>query len=276
MIFESLVQDLRIGLRVLIKERGFCALAVTVLALGICAVTTQFAVVNGVMLRGFSFPNAPRLMGVQFIDPSQTNFFGVANQIFALDYDEIVAHQKSFEYTSAYISGSTVSVSYKGNPQRYTGSYVTENFLKILGVAPAIGRDFTAADNSPGAEKVTLISHKLWQRDFGEDPNIVGTSIRLNGKPATIIGVMPPGFAFPFTEELWIPLYNEFPPKPRNDQTAQGNAPSVIALLRPEVSIEQANLEVTAFAHRLATEFPDTNKAFNVGLVEPLIKTFTP
>src|SRR6266536_2998904 len=99
MIIESFLQDVRIGLRVLIKEKGFCALAVTVLALGICAVTTQFGVVNGVMLRGFSFPNAPRLVGVQFVDPAPTQptpFGGTANQVFALDYQEIVANQKSF------------------------------------------------------------------------------------------------------------------------------------------------------------------------------------
>ncbi|MEO7597736.1 MAG: ABC transporter permease, partial [Opitutus sp.] len=276
MFLETLLQDLRIGLRVLIKEKSFCTLAVTVLALGICAVTTMFSVVNGVMLRGFSFPNAERLASVQFIDPSQTNFFGVANQIFALDYREIAEHQKSFEYTTAYINGSTVNVSYKGNPQRYTGAYVTEHFLKILGVRPVLGRDFTPEDNLPGSEKVTLIGHNLWQRDFGATSNIVGTSIRLNGKPATIIGVMPPGFAFPLNEELWIPLFNEFVPKPRNDQSAQGNSPAVIGLLRPEVSIEQASLEISAFAQRLSKEFPDTNKGFNVGLVEPLIRNFTP
>jgi predicted permease len=276
MFIETLVQDLRIGLRVLFKEKAFCALAVTVLSLGICAVTTMFSVVNGVMLRGFSFPNAERLASIQFIDPSQTNFFGVANQIFALDYQEIAEQQKSFELTSAYINGSTVNVSYKGTPQRYTGAYVTEHFLRILGVQPILGRDFTAEDNSPGSEKVTLIGHNLWQRDFGADPNIVGTSIRLNGKPATIIGVMPPGFAFPQNEQLWIPLFNEFVPKPRNDQSAQGNAPAVIGLLRPEVSIEQANLETSAFAQRLSKEFPDTNKGFNVGLVEPLIRNLTP
>ena len=276
MLIETFLQDLRIGVRVLIKEKSFCSLAVTVLALGICAVTTMFSVVNGVMLRGFSFPNAARLASIQFIDPSQTNFFGVANQIFSLDYDEIAANQKSFEYTAGYLSGSTVNLTFNGTPRRYTGAYVTPDFLKILGVAPVLGRDFTAADNTPGAEKVTIIGHALWQRDFGANPNVVGTSVRLNGKSATIIGVMPPGFAFPQNEELWTPFYNEFPPRPRNTPGAQAATPAVIALLRPNVSIEQANLEITGFADRLAKEFPDTNKAFHIGLVEPLIKTFTP
>ena len=278
MFFENLVQDVRIGLRVLIKEKSFCALAVTVLALGICAVTTQFSVVNGVMLRGFSFSTADRLMSIQFIDPTpqNNNLFGFNNQIFALDYQELAPAQKSFELTAAYINGSTVNLSYQGNPQRYTGAYVTDNFLKILGMAPARGRDFTPADNQPGAEKTTIISHELWQRDFGGIPDIVGKSVRLNGRTATIIGVMPPGFAFPVNEQLWIPLFSEFPPKPRNERNAQGSTPAVIGLLRPGVSIEQANSEMTTFAARLAKDFPDTNKQFSVGLVEPLFKNFIP
>ncbi len=278
MFIDSLRQDLRIGLRVLIKEKGFCALAVTVLALGICAVTTQFSVVNGVMLRGFSFPHAERLASVQFIEPNppQGNLFGNNSQIFALDYLEIAAAQKSFEHVAAYINGSTVNVTHQGNPRRYTGAYVTENFLKILGVSPARGRDFTAADNSPGAEKTALISHDLWQRDFGGSLDILGTTVRLNGRSATIIGVMPAGFAFPVNEQIWIPLFTEFPAKDRNNLNAQGNTPNVIGLLRPDVSVEQANSEIATIASRLAQQFPESNKQFSTGLVEPLIKAFTP
>ena len=277
MLLETFLQDLRIGLRVLLKEKCFCALAVTVLALGICGVTTMFSVVNGVMLRGFSFPNADRLTSVQFIDPAQTNFFGVANQIYALDFEEMRANQQSFAHLAAYINGATVNLTYEGNPQRYTGGYITDAFLKILGVTPLMGRDFTAADNTPGAEKVALIGYKLWQRDFGARRDIVGQSVRINGKPATIVGVMPPGFAFPQNEEIWIPLFSEFPPRPRNDRVGGGaNTPPVIGLLRPDVTLEQATLEVTAFATRLAREFPDTNKTFATGFVQPLIKAFVP
>ncbi len=276
MLLASFRQDPRIGLRVLIKERGFCALAVIVLALGICGVTTMFSVVNGVILRGFSFPHADRLTSIRFIDPAQTNFFGVANQIFALDYEAIAAGQKSFDYTAAYISGSTVNVTHQGNPQRYTGAYTTENFFRILGVAPVLGRDFSAADNQPGAEKVALISHRLWTRDFGGDPNLMGRAIRINGRPATIIGVMPPGFAFPQNEEIWLPLFNEFAPRPRNERGAQASTPAVIGLIKRDVSLAQANLEMTAFAQRLAREFPATNKQFAVADVKPLIEAFTP
>ncbi|HEY2150668.1 MAG TPA: ABC transporter permease [Vicinamibacterales bacterium] len=274
MIAEQFRRDLRIGLRVLIKEKAFCALAVTVLALGICGVTTMFSVVNGVMLRGFSFPNAGRMVSANFIDPTSTSFFGVNGQTSSMDYEELVPVQQSFELLSGYLSGSTVNITDAGHPRRYTGGYTTENFFRILGVSPILGRDFTAADNKPGAEKVALIGYGMWQRDFGGTKDVVGKGVRINGKPSTIIGVMPKGFAFPQNEELWIPLYSEFPPKPRNDP-AQNN-PALLGLLKPGVSLDQANAEFTALARRFAAAYPETNKQFNTGLVEPLIKTFTP
>jgi predicted permease len=278
-MFDSFLQDLRIGLRVLIKEKGFCALAAAVLALGIGAVTTQFSIVNGVVIRGFAFPHAERLATIQFIDPTPqpANFFGnQPNQILSLDFQELAANQKSFERVAAYIFQSTVNVSYNENPQRYTGAYVTEDFFRVLGIAPVLGRDFTTADNTPGAAKVALISHRVWQRDFAASPNIHGTAIRINGKPATIIGVMPPNFAFPINEEIWIPLFNEFPPRPRHERGAPGSSPAVLGLLRPDVTAEQATEEISSYARRFAEQFPESNKQFNTGYIEPLIKTFTP
>src|SRR5438874_10643393 len=148
---HTVFRDLKIGLRVLIKEKGFCALAVIVLALGIAGVTTTFSVVNGVMLRGFSFPNAARLASFNFIDPTSATFFGVNGQVSAMDYEELLPQQKSFNALAAYLNGSTVNVTIDGHPQRYTGAYVTEDFLRILGVSPIMGRNFTAEDNRPGA-----------------------------------------------------------------------------------------------------------------------------
>jgi putative ABC transport system permease protein len=274
MALEVVRQDIRIGLRVLVKERAFCALAVFVLGLGIAAVTTQFSVVNAVMLRGFAFPNADRMMNVNFIDPTSATFFGVNGRILSMDFQEFRHEQRSFERLAAYLNGSTVNMTVDGAPRRYTGAYVTEDFLRILGVGPALGRDFTADDNQPGAPKVALIAHGLWMRDFGGASDILGKAIRLNGAPATIIGVMPPGFAFPVNEELWIPLYSEFPVRPRNDPRA--NSPAVLGLIRPEVSVTQAQTEMSRFAAQFSEAYPETNRRFNTGLVEPLIKSFTP
>jgi hypothetical protein len=111
---------------------------------------------------------------------------------------------------AAYLNGSTVNVTVDGQPRRYTGAYTTENFLRILGVSPALGRDLTAADNKPGAEKVAIIGYGIWQRDFGGTPAIVGKAVRINGKPATIIGVMPRGFSFRRTSSSGS-LFQQYP-----------------------------------------------------------------
>jgi predicted permease len=271
---ETFRRDLRIGLRVLIKEKSFCALAVIVLALGIAGVTTMFSVVNGVMLRGFSFPTAGRLVSLNFIDPASATFFGVNGQVSAKDYEELLPQQQSFEKLAAYLNGSTVNITVDGHAQRYTGAYVTEDFLRILGTPPVMGRDFTAADNQPHAARVAIIGHALWQRDFAGASDIIGKGFRLNGKAATVVGVMPRGFAFPTNEELWIPLFSEFPIRERNDPAA--NNPAVLALLKPGVSLDQATAEATTIARRFAAAYPDSNKQFNTGQVQPLLESFTP
>src|SRR5205823_1678698 len=176
MFLDSFGQDARIGLRVMFKDKSFCFLAVLVLGLGIGGATTQFTVVNAVVLRGFSFPHPEQLMSVGLIDPqasAQNNNFGIGNIPSAQDYEDLRNAQRSFAQMAAYLSGSTINVSYKNNPQRYTGGYVTEDFFKILGVSPIMGRDFTVDDNKPGAEKVTILGDEIWQRDFNGDRNIV-------------------------------------------------------------------------------------------------------
>lgn len=279
MFVESFLQDVRIGGRVLLKEKTFCALAVLVLALGIGGVATMYSVVNATMLRGFSYPNADRLTGIQIINVTDTtqrvaNANGFGSQVFMLDYEEMRQQQKSFERIAGYINGSTVNMTVDGTPQRYTGAYVTPDFFRILGVGPILGRDFAETDNKPGAEKVALISHELWQGTFGSSHDVLGKSVRINGKAATVIGVMPAGFKFPLNEQLWLPLYSEFPPQPRNVQSQNAPTIAVMGLLRSGVAIDQAQAEFTSIARRLATAYPDTNKHFDTALVQPLIKSF--
>ena len=125
------------------------------------------------------------------------NNFGIGNIPSAQDYEDLRNAQRSFAQMAAYLSGSTINVSYKNNPQRYTGGYVTEDFFKILGVSPIMGRDFTVDDNKPGAEKVTILSHEIWQRDFNGDRNVVGQAGRLPGRqhaehPAQFAGQVTP------------------------------------------------------------------------------------
>src|SRR5947208_2137591 len=280
MILDSFRQDVRVGLRVLFKDKIFCFLAVLVLGLGIGGATTQFTIVNAIVLRGFSFPHPEQLMSVGLVDPKasdQNNNFGLGNIPTAQDYEDLKAAQKSFSMMAGYLSGSTINVTYKNNPQRYTGGYVTEDLFKIIGVSPVIGRDFTAADNKPGAEKVAILGDEIWRRDFNADPNIVGQGIRINGKAATIVGVMPPNFKFPVSEELWTPLYNEFPPQPRGDLRlgASNNAPAVMGRLQPGVTLAQANAEFIALARNLAKDNPKTNQNLTSASVQPLLHALT-
>jgi len=277
-MFDSFFQDIRVGLRLLFKDKTFCFLAVLVLGLGIGAATTQFTVVNGIVLRGLSFLHSEQLMSVGLLDPKasdQNNNFGLGFIPTAQDYEDLKNAQQSFAMMAGYLNGSTINVSYKNNPQRYTGGYVTEDFFKILGVSPILGRDFTAEDNKPGAEKVAILGHEIWKRDFNTDPNIIGQSVRMNGKAATIVGVMPPNFKFPVSEELWTPLYNQFPPIPRGELRIGPNnaAPSVMGRLKPGVILDQVNAEFVGLARRLAQEYPKTNQNFTSASVQPLLNS---
>lgn len=274
MLIENFAQDLRIGLRVLIKEKSFCAIAIAVLALGICGVTTMFAVINGVFLRGFSFPDADRLVDVQLVDPTNFQPGNFNSRLTTMDFKEMKEQElKSFAGFSAYLNGSTVNVTYRGQPRRYTGGYVSHDFFRLLGVKPVIGHDFLPEHDQPGVDKAVLLSDALWRADFGSDPNIVGQSIRVNGTAGTIIGVMPPKFAFPNNEQLWIPVNSAFPPRPRNDRGI--NFVSIIAKLKPGVSVEQAQNEIDVIAKQFAAAYPDTNQQFTMGYVRPLIQQFT-
>jgi predicted permease len=278
MILDSFSQDIRVGLRILFKEKSFCLLAVLVLALGIAGVTTQFTIVNAFVLRGFSFAHPEQLASVGLIDPqatAQQNNFGNGNIPAAQDYEDLKAAQQSFALMAGYLNGSTINVSYKNNPQRYTGGYVTEDFFRIVGVSPIMGRDFIADDNKPGAEKTTILGYEIWKRDFGGEPNIVGQSVRINGKAATIIGVMPENFKFPQAEQLWVPLYNEFPLKPREDARAGNSAPQVMGRLKEGVSFDQVNAEFSALAKRIAKDNPKTNEHLTSANVQPLLNSFT-
>src|SRR4029453_5405531 len=276
MALDIFRQDVRIGLRILRKDKAFFLLAVLVLGLGIGGATTQFTVVNAVALRGFSFPHPEQLVTIGLIDPKatdQNNNFGFGVIPTAQDYEDLKASQKSCSLMAGYLSGSTINVTYKNNPQRYSGGYVTEDFFKITGVSPILGRDFTAADNKPGAERVIILGYEIWKRDFNGDPDIVGQNVRVNSKPATVIGVMPANYKFPNLEELWTPLYNQFPPIPRGQLVIGPNnaAPSVMGRLKPGVSLDQANAEFITIAGQLAREYPKTNQNFTSATVKPLV-----
>ena len=273
MFLEEFITDLRIGLRVLVKEKFFCLLAVSVLALGICAVATQYAVVNGVLLHAFKFPGGDRLVGVSLADPATITPAGFNSRQTAADFVDLKIGTTSFDAFVGYLGNTTVTLTHEDQPQRLQGGYVPHDFFKVLGVSPALGRDFTPDDDKPGATEAVMLNDSYWRSSFGADPSIVGKTVRVNGRAGVVVGVMPPKFVFPTYEHVWIPFQAEFPVLPRNHRNT--STISIIARLKPGVSREQAEADVTAKAQQFARDFPDTNRTFTRGLVQPLIETFT-
>ncbi|WP_438483007.1 ABC transporter permease [Oleiharenicola lentus] len=273
MFFDTLLQDLRIGLRVLIKEKGFCFLAVSVLAIGICAVTTQYAVINGALLRGFSFTGADRLVSVQLVDPTTFTPTSYQSRVTTADFVDLKAQLQSFEAMTGYLGNTTVNLTYQDQPRRLQGGYVPWDFFQMLGVKPAVGRDFTPEDDRPGVNEAVMLSDAFWRSDFGADPAVIGRAVRINGRAGTVVGVMPRSFAFPSYEHVWIPFNAEYPVRPRNDRAA--NFISIVARLKPGVSMVQAEAEVTSVARQFAENYPDSNRQYTAGYVLPLITTFT-
>jgi len=272
MFLETFFQDLRIGFRVLVKEKIFCVLAVTILAIGICAVTTQFAVVNGILLRGFAFSRASDLVDVQLVDPTNFTPSNINGRVTTADFADLKTQLTSYDAFVAYLTGSTINLTYNGLPQRLQGGYVSHDFFRTLGVTPALGRDFLPEDDQPGITKAVILSDATWKRDFGADPLAIGKSVRVNGRTGIVVGVMPPKFAFPGNEQLWLPINTEFPVRPRNDRGI--NNVQIIARLKPGTTLAQADAELKGIAQNLAKTYPE-NQQFSLGYVRPLIGAFT-
>ena len=248
-------QDLRHGLRMLVKKPGFTLTAVVTLALGIGANTAIFSVVNAVLLRPLPYPNADRLVAV-----SENSLWATDIAVAYPDYLDWRAQQAVFEEMSARMPTGGI-ISGANEPERVIGRLVTPSFFSTLGVQPMLGRAFTEAENSPGTPPVMVISHGLWQRQFGGASDAVGKSITYNGEPWIVIGVMPPWFDFygrtNINNDFFTPLgrlsSQEFM-QDRNSHTVR-----VTARLKSGVTIEQAQSELSAIAARLATQYPASN-----------------
>ncbi len=260
-------QDLRYGARLLLKNPGFTLIAVFTLSLGICGVTTQFSVVDAALLRGLPFPEQDRLVRVTMRDPSWPPEREYS--LSAADVLEIAQQQQSFDDLAQYLFGGSFIVTIHDTPQRLSGAHVTSNFFSVLGVSPSLGRDFTESDNQPGVERVTIISDALWQSEFGGDPNILGRQLRLNGQPATVIGVMTRGFQFP-RDQLWMPIFNEY----TTFQQRPGGGANLLGRLKPSVTLHQATTELEVYLRALAEKYPQTNRRYTEARIEPLLSGF--
>jgi putative ABC transport system permease protein len=262
---ETLFKDVRFGARMLLTNPGSTAIAVIALALGIGLTTMMFSIVYGALLRGLPFDRPEQIVSVMRTNLAQdADRMGVSIH----DFEDWRAQQSSFSDLAAFYTG-TINVSGLDRPERFDGGFMTANAFSLLGVEPIMGRNFTAEDGRPGAPAVMLLGYATWQNRFAGDPDIVGRVVRANARPTTIIGVMPEGFRFPNSEELWIPLPLHASAVPRNE----GIWLQTFGRLRDGVSIGQAAVEMNGIAARLGAEYPATNEGVGAR-VDPYIKAF--
>lgn len=250
---DKLLQDLRYGIRALTKAPGFTFVALLAIALGIGANTAIFSVVDAVLLRPLPFPEPERLMRAYLQEPSgQTSSFGIA------DFVAWRNNQHSFEHVAAYdVMHWSFALTGIGDPERIPGIAVTADFFSTLGATPILGRCFTAEDDHPGREPVVVISKSLWQSHLSSDPSVLGRSITLNGSPYTIVGVMPSEFRFPGTEPIAVWPIRTFEP-------VSGRPPYFlfpIGRLKPAITPQQAEAELTTIANQVGQQFPGSQYA---------------
>jgi putative ABC transport system permease protein len=195
----SVWNDVRLAVRMLLRDRSFTFTAASALALGIAANSLVFTLVNGVLLRELPFHEPNRLMAIESRKTGNSN-------VSYLDLRDLQGSVRTFSGVAGVDQASMQLADEAGAAERLTGAYVSANMFGLLGRQPVLGRDFRDEDDRPGAEPVALLGYQLWQRRYGGDPGIFGRSIRVNGVPSTVIGVMPEQFGFPEVAELWQPL----------------------------------------------------------------------
>jgi putative ABC transport system permease protein len=250
---SNLWQDLRYGARMLARNPGFTAVAVLTLALGIGANTAIFSLVNTVLLQPLPFKEGERLVRlydvredagqVSRVSHSQLNFYAVRERA------------RSFESVAAQVY-QTLALTVDEGPERVISIAVSDGWLHTLGVQPTVGRGFTPEEEQAGADsRAVLLSHGLWQRRFGGEDAVVGSTIVLDDVAHTVVGVMPRGFNYPYHTDLWR-LWTFDPTDGR------GHFLNAQARLKPGVTLDQARAELASLSRQLEKEYPETNQGY--------------
>jgi putative ABC transport system permease protein len=281
---ETLLQDIRYALRTLLKNPGFTAVAVIALALGIGANTAIFSVVNAVLLRPLPYTNADRLVMIWATNPLLQ--LGIDNiPASAANYAEWRDRNQVFENVSA-LDAITFNLTSGGEPEKVACARVSSSFFQLMGVPPKMGRAFRPEEDQPGNNQVVVVSHGLWQRRLGADPDIIGKPLTLDGKSYTVIGVMPAGFRFPGAADM--PAYMGLPPQTdlwtpiafTAEQSARrgDHNLSVMARLKPGVTLEHAQTDISNIARQVEEQDPKAKGygANVVSLEEQLVGSIRP
>src|SRR3954463_15891488 len=250
---ERLLHDIRMAMRTVLKNPAFSITVVICIALGIGANTAIFAVVNEVLLKPLPFPHSDRLVDIREMKAHRT-------PVPAAHYVDWKPPGHSFGVNGVSRDLRPVDLTGNGEPEAITGYRFAHSMFQALDVPPLLGRTFSDTEDSTAHPPIVVISYRLWDRRFARDPNIVGKSITLNGRPHTVIGVMPQDFRQPQNAELWLPVDMD----PASFQDRDKFDLRLIGRLRPGVSLEQANEELNSIARQLAIEHPETNAGWGV------------
>jgi putative ABC transport system permease protein len=257
---ENFIQDLRFGIRVLLKTPGFTAVAVIALALGIGANTAVFSVVNSVLLKPLPYKDSDRLV-LMFGMSLETG--RVRGSVSPPDFVDYRQQNTTLDRLAAVAGASFSLTGGDDEPERIQSARVSEGFFEALGTSPLYGRTFTAEEEQVGRDQVVILGHGLWQRRFGQDPALLGQSITLNDKTYTVVGIMPSEFEFPRDVEIWVPFTFGGP----ESSVRRFHYLRPVGLLKPGVSVEQAQADFTSIARRLAEQYPDSNRDFGAAIV---------
>lgn len=260
----NLLSDLRYSLRILGRNPAFAAAAILILALGIGANSAIFSVVNAVLLRPLPYEDPSRLMQVWHVPPAKS-FPGMTMfSVSPANYLDWQSQSSSFEHMAAY-GFSSFTIGGKERPEAVQAATVAPDFFSLLRVHPLLGRTFSPDEDRPGQNHVVLLGYKFWRDHFASDPAIVGRNVTLDSQPYSVVGVMPDKFQFPSWAQVWVPLAwtNE-------TRAVRGNHNYlVIARLKPDVAIGQAQAELSAISTRLEQQYPEDDKGWGA-IIQPL------
>ncbi|HKE59022.1 MAG TPA: ABC transporter permease [Pyrinomonadaceae bacterium] len=259
---ETAWRDVRLGVRTLVHSPIFTAVTVLSLALGIGANTAIFSVVNGLLLRPLSYPESERLVDVWHTPPQQS-FPGLDKfSVSPANYLDWKAQASAFEKIAVY-GFAGLSLSTSNDPLPLIGANVSSDFFSVLRSNAIQGRTFTPDEEQAGRNQVVVISHRLWQRAFGANPNIIGQTLTLNSRGFTVVGIMPAGFQFPREADLWVPL--AWDDKERQIRSIHDYL--VIARLKQNVSVQQAQAEMSTISSRLEQQYPEEDKGWGAVVI---------
>ena len=262
---SGLIQDLRYALRALKRAPGFAAVSIVTLALGIAATTIVYSIIDGILLRPLPITDPDRVMLARETSPNGSDM-----SLAWPNYLDWRTRQTSFESFAVW-RGLTANLTGVDQPRRLNVRHVTWELLSTLGVAPALGRDFTAEDDRPGVPRTAIVSHGFWQRQMGGTTDALGRQIMLDETAVTVIGVLPRDFTIARDEDIFLPVGTFLEGPVLQMYNGRGNhfGFAAIGRLKPGVSVETARAEIVSIARQLEQEYPNTNSG-NGATVRPL------